>query len=184
MVDILSIAQVPELLEYIQNNISDFWLTTPFAGYRHMDNKQKGQYGEKYTELLLKSLNHDVQRPLKEGGGHDLMVNGIRTEVKFSLAHTDKNKGRIRESQFTMNHVSAGKDWERLIFVGINFQTPSVVKFMEKKSFLDLIGTEEFSLYFSRQQGGADGSNDDYISSAIKLRRLLASPHMKDIEYF
>ena len=178
------IAEDPELLNHIQKKLYDPWRETPFQGYRYLDNKQKGDYGELFVSKYMRMLGHDVKDTRLNNGGHDRIINDHLVEIKFSLAHTDHKKQCVKPDTFTMNHVSLEKDWERLIFVGINPQShESHIKFITKQSFAELLvnNQEEFRKYFGRQQGGKKSNNDDYISSESKLRSLLNSKHMKMI---
>lgn len=179
------IAEEPELLNYIQQKLYDPWKGTPFQGYRYLDNKQKGDYGELFVSKYMNMLGHDVRNTGLNNGGHDRVIDNHLVEIKFSLAHTDHKNRCIKPDTFTMNHVSLEKDWERLIFVGINPQShESHIKFITKQSFAELLtnNQEEFRKYFGRQQGGKKSNNDDYISSERKLRGLLKSEHMKTID--
>lgn len=184
-IDLYDIANDPKLLKYIQENIFDPWEGTPFEGYRALDNKQKGNYGEMFVEKMFLLMNSTVYPALGNNAGHDRIVDDIRTEIKFSIAQTDHKKRKIKPNVFTMNHVSLEKDWKILVFVGINPRThESYAKFMIKEDFVNLYNHDKdtFFEYFGRQQGGKKSVNDDYISSGKKLIKLLNSPYMRDIE--
>jgi hypothetical protein len=161
--------------KYIAENLNDFWVETPFQGYKFLDNKQKGEFGERFVERYMKSLNHSVKPAISSTAGHDRIINNIHTEIKFSLAHTDSKKKVIKDNCWTMNHVAVGKDWERLIFVGINSNIKtSIIKWFCKDDFIRLKDT-----YFKPQQGGIKGGNDDYISASKRLYQL--TQEMRDI---
>lgn len=182
--NVYKIAESTELKDYINRNLFDPWRGTPFEGYRYLDNKQKGTYGESLVEQFFKKHARNVMPPLGSNAGHDRIVDGYLTEIKFSLAHTDHKKMCVKPNTFTMNHVSLGKDWQRLVFVGINPEPhPSHIKYMTKDDFTNLLKNDPktFFEYFSRQQGGKNSTNDDYISSEGKLRKLLQSEYMRDI---
>lgn len=183
-INVYEIARNSELTGYIGQKLFDPWIGTPFQGYRNLDNKQKGNYGEYLVEKFFLSYNRNVMPPLGTNAGHDRIVDGYLTEIKFSLAHTNHKKMCAKVDTFTMNHVSLGKDWERLVFVGINPEPhPSYIKYMTKEDFTNLLENDPttFFQYFSRQQGGKNSTNDDYISSEGKLRKLLQSEYMRDI---
>lgn len=178
------VAKNVDLIEYIDTNLYDSWQGTAFQGYRHLGSKQKGNYGESFVSKLFSLHNRRVEPGKENNGGHDRIIDGYLTEIKFSLAHTDHKKKCIKPNTFTMNHVSLEKDWERLVFVGINPEPhESYAKFITKQDFARLLNdeTETFFKYFSRQQGGKKSTNDDYISSEAKLRKLLESEYMRDI---
>jgi len=174
---LFEIANTDSLQEYISQNLYDPWIDTPFKGYRYMDNKQKGELGERYATLMLEHLGHNVEMPHSSTAGYDRIVNGIKTEIKFSLAHTDNKKKCLKKDMFTLNHVSHGKDWERLLFVGINREPEDMrIGWMTKEDF-----SKACSLYFGSQQGGKKVQNDDYLCAGKNLIRLIESEYMNDI---
>jgi hypothetical protein len=173
--------------QYIEQNLIDPWIGTPFEGYRNLGNKQKGEYGERLVYDFFRRNGANVKKPPTSTSGHDVIVNEMLVEVKFALSHTNNKLGTIKHDTFIMNHVAIGKDWQRLLFIGINESiTETRAKFMEKKTFIELYKDQiEFNKYFSVQQGGTHGNNDDFISADRKLYRLLNSDHVKDIsEWF
>lgn len=181
----MQIASEKVLQEYIASNLHDPWVGTPFQGYRYLDNKQKGEFGEQFTAKVLEKYGHTVEKSPKSHDSYDRIVNKTqKVEIKFSLSHTDNKNKVVKEDCFTMNHVSLGKEWDRLVFIGVNYDTDkSIGKFMEKETFEDLLTNkpEIFNTYFSKQQGGKDGNNDDYISADKKLKRLIESEYMHDL---
>lgn len=177
--EIFNIASEDNIQNYIKENLFDPWIGTPFAGYRFMDNKQKGALGEMIVATFFKKYGIVVKKALSSTSGHDLIIGNILTEVKFSLSHTDIKNQKIKQDCFTMNHVAIGKDWERLIFLGLNFdRTKTRFRFMTKQSFKDALDDGRF---FSHQQGGKGAMNDDYIIASSKLSKLMGSPFMKDV---
>ena len=105
-------------------------------------------------------------------------MDDIKTEIKFSLATTDTKKKCVNDDNFVMNHVSQNKDWDRLIFVGVNKNKESYMKWMSKQSFCEII---DKGLYFNRQQGGKSIKNDDWMCSGKQLIELLNSEYMKSM---
>lgn len=176
---IYNVANSAVIQNYIQENLYDPWIGTPFEGYRYMDSKQKGALGEIYVSLLFEACGYDVEFAETSTAGHDRVINGIRTEIKFSLAHTNNKKRILKEDCFTMNHVAVGKDWERLIFLAINGDPNKVrAMYMTKKEFKQALDTSE---YFSHQQGGKSGDNDDYMIASGKIVKLMNSGYMKSL---
>lgn len=150
-----------ELSDYIVSNCKDPWRNTPFEGYVHMSPKQKGNFGEVFITKYLQLLGHEVKRAKTSTSGHDRIVNGIRTEFKFSLAKRDKN-GNLLKDQFMINHVSKQKDWQRLVFFGINIKEEEAkLLWFDKQDFIDYLETPQ--CVFRRQQGGESIQNDDYM---------------------
>ena len=120
----------------------------------------------------------NVERAPTSTKGYDRIINGIKTEIKFSLAQKDIKNNSIKPNTFIINHVSEKKDWERLIFLGINpNNTEPLLFWLSKDDFQKHIITEVCC--FRRQQGGKDGENDDYICSAAKVIELSELPFIK-----
>lgn len=173
--------------QYINENLIDPWIGTPFEGYRNLGNKQKGEYGERLVYDFFRRNGAIVSKPPTSTSGHDIVVNNIRVEIKFALSHTNNKLGTIKQDTFIINHVAIGKDWERLLFVGINENILDTrAKFMEKNTFIEMFKNQtDFYKYFNVQQGGTHGNNDDFISADKKLYNLLKSDYVKDIsEWF
>lgn len=174
----------PNLSAYIKSNLDDLWYGTFLQGYYYLSSKTKGVFGELFTESYLKEKGFKVSG--REGGSsdHDMVVDGIKVEVKFSVAQTDRNKKtgvkKIVKDRFMMNHVGIGKDWDRLLFVGINpnFEESRIVWF-DKKDIKKIIKNKD---YFSHQQGGEHTENDDYISGSNKLINLINSPYARTLD--
>jgi hypothetical protein len=166
-----------ELNGYIKERLYDPWVGTVLEGYRYMDNKQKGGLGELFVEKLMERLGHVVEKPVNTA--HDRIINGIKTEIKFSVAHTDHKKKEIKEDCFTLNHVSEEKDWERLVFAGMNPDLTMWCVYFTKEQFKEMLATGE---YFSAQQGGKKLDNDDYLIASTKLKKLLNSEYVQDVK--
>jgi hypothetical protein len=162
----------PFLNQYVKSKLKDFWVGTNFEGYSFLHSKQKGDFGEHFIERYMKN-NGSVVLP-KLNTGHDRVIDGIKTEIKFSLSAFGK-KGP-KEDHFFINHVSIGKDWTRLIFCGINFNLDkSRIVWFTKEDF-----ENEIIKFFERQQGGKKMTNDDFKMSG-DLSELFKHPLVKHI---
>ena len=163
------------LQEYINQNAKDPWIGTPFEGYVHMSPKQKGEFGERFvSKFFTDMLLCDVKRAKTSTAGHDrvileyleeVMTSSYLTEIKFSLATRDK-KGGVIDDKFIINHVSVCKDWERLIFCGINPSEQDIRVFYITKADFEA-HLESDDCLFNVQQGGQNGGNDDYICTNV-----------------
>lgn len=155
------------LTDYIKSNTKDPWVNTPFENYVFLSPKQKGEFGERFVHSFLESvLLCDVKRAATSTAGHDRIVDGIRTEIKFSLATRDAKKGGTKKDLFIINHVSRDKDWERLIFFGINEDEQDArLYYFTKDDFIAHLKSDEN--LFSHQQGGKSIQNDDYICTKV-----------------
>lgn len=156
-----------QLTDYISEQTSDPWKNTPFENYVFMSPKQKGEFGERFVSKFFETmLMSTVERAATSTAGHDRVIDGIRTEIKFSLATRDSKKGGTKKDSFIINHVSRDKDWERLVFFGINEdQNEARLYFFTKEDFLAHVKSDE--CLFAYQQGGKKIENDDYICTKV-----------------
>ena len=153
------------LRDYVMSNAQDPWEDTPFKGYVHMSPKQKGEFGERFVTKYLKGAGHTVERAATSTAGHDRVVNDVLTEIKFSLANRNK-KGGVKKDVFIINHVSRDKDWEILVFFGINKQESDArLVWFTKEDFIAHLESDK--CLFAHQQGGKSIENDDYICTKV-----------------
>ena len=172
-----SLIEESGLRDYIDANAQDPWHDTMFRGYVFMSPKQKGEFGERFVSHYMQSEECLVERAATSTAGHDRVIDGILTEIKFSLATRDK-KGSVKKDSFIINHVSRDKDWERLIFCGINMEESDArIVWFTKEDFLAHIESDE--CLFAHQQGGKSIENDDYICT--KVKELLQQDWVKNI---
>ena len=165
------------LRDYTDNNLKDPWKGTPFEGYVFMSPKQKGEFGERFVSKWMTLANSEVKRAKTSTAGHDRVIDDILTEIKFALATRNK-KGGVTIDKFIINHVSVGKDWQRLIFCGINpDENDARVVFITKEDFEAHLKDDK--CYFNVQQGGKSVGNDDYICTNVAA--LLKCDFVKDI---
>jgi len=161
------------LQTYIKEKNVDLWLNTKYEGYTFLSPKQKGEFGEMFVTKYMTSKGSKVLP--KQNDGHDRIIDGYKTEIKFSLSNKYQNK--LRKDSFFINHVSIGKDWDRLVFVGINYnESESRLIWFTKQDFID--GIQEL---FDKQQGGKNLTNDDLKLSG-KIDKLLLHPLVKTID--
>jgi hypothetical protein len=173
------ITKANKIKMFIGNKKSDPWMGTPFEDYKSLSNKVKGNLGEMIVSELMKDLTYEVNAA--QNPGHDRVIDGYKTEIKFALAITDSKTNTIKDDTWILNHLSLGKDWDRLIFMGVNSDLTFKVFYMTKDSFRKAI---EDKSYFSHQQGGADVENDDFMIQGGKLIKLIQSEYTFDIEEF
>jgi hypothetical protein len=172
-----SIFSDKELIDYINGNLSDPWIGTPFEGYVFLSPKQKGEFGERFVSKFMELSGHKVVRAKTSTAGHDRVINDILVEIKFSLATRNK-KGGVDKDKFLLNHMSECKDWERLIFFGINEKEEDCrLVWFTKEDFVKHINSS--GRVIRRQQAGEGGKNDDFICGNITS--LLKYDFVKDI---
>lgn len=186
--------------ENIDKCLNNLWKGTIFEDYPALTAKNKGcTVGEPYVSAYM-ALGHGsvVEPPLHSD--HDRIIDGYKTEIKFSLAGKEMLRGEpcLMIDKFAFNHIAAGKDWDRLIFMGINpgddqcllkehrqnIGQPRFERrcyFMDKKDFVAHLASDDCAP-FKRQQGGESGENDDYIvSSSRSFYQLIGLPFVKEI---
>lgn len=100
------------------------------------------------------------------------LEHGVKTEIKFGLATRDgKDITKIIKDSFIINHLSIGKDYDRILFAGINpILSQSRIFWFSKENFISNIGE-----IFSYQQSDTSSKNDDYMCSGQNIFKLLSS---------
>lgn len=164
------------------------WIDDPvFKNYHKLSNKQKGVLGEYYVEKFLSELGFKVEK--RQNSDHDLMIDGYKVEVKFSLATSRKTK--ISRNMFIMNHVAKTKDWDRLLLVTVNPQREGIhvdserVNFywQSKSDFVNYMSTTPYKeSVFRYQQSGEKAKNDDYICSGKRLKQWIEMDSVKTLD--
>ena len=163
-----------ELERYIESKLYDAWANTKFKGYVYLGPKQKGSFGEAFVERYMLNRGHTVNK--RKNPGHDRLIDDVKTEIKFGLCVT-KDKKLLPDS-FILNHISKDKDWERLLFFGINsLDGDFICLWFNKNDFVNYLN--ENNCLFKHQQGGDSIGNDDYICT--KINDLKELSFVKDI---
>lgn len=152
----------PKLLNFLSPD-ADPWDATPLKGYVNKNNKVKGKYGESLVEIMMSTLGHTVGKAKSTTSGHDRVISNLLVEIKFGAAHRNiKNKGTTSTDVFSFNHFSVSKDWQRAIVIGVNIDCILYAVWFDKHDFIKEVSTDN-SKYFSRQQAGKKGNNDDWM---------------------
>jgi hypothetical protein len=162
-----------ELQQFLLNaNRNTKWDNTRFENYPNLTTKSKGTFGELFVKKCLSLKGHQITK--RKNSGHDCLVDGIKTEIKFSL-------------DGIINHVATHKDWDRIIFCYIKRpEQPAkctfddvLIVYMNKNDFIQHMNSD-YSV-FSKQQGGKNGNNDDYMCNEESLVYLKSSGQAKCI---
>jgi hypothetical protein len=151
--------------QYIKNKLFDPWKNTPFEGYVYLSPASKGSFGEKFVEKYLEQKGYFVRD--RDNKGHDRVINGIKSEIKFSLSKLKK---------FVLNHISIEKDWDRMIFCCVTEKEEEIILYWFSKE--DFIKSVKDNKIFKNQQGGKSINNDDYMCDET----ILNSPFIKVME--
>tara|TARA_B110000285_G_C14704278_1_gene414838 strand:+ start:35 stop:592 length:558 start_codon:yes stop_codon:yes gene_type:complete len=114
------IVNVDSLEQFIESKIkySNYWKDTNMKNYNQLTQKAKGDVGEKVVEDFMKEKGFEVAGAGKYNDVYDRCINGIKTEIKFSLSQGDQ------ENNFMINHIKVNILWERFIFYGWNRDLP------------------------------------------------------------
>lgn len=145
-----------ELRNFVELKTSrdDPWAGTPYEGYLNLSTVSKGTFGEKLvSKIMLKNGSEVVP---KKNKGHDRIIDGYKTEIKFSLSE--------KMNHFTFNHLACHKDWERAILLGVNHNGYYRINWIDKKDFIQNMNSD--TPVFKNQQGGGKSDNDDYMFSS------------------
>jgi len=159
----------PELKTKIDSVLlkENVWIGTAFENFHILSTNKKGSIGEFFVEQYMRSRG-SIVKP-KVNTGHDRVVDGYKTEIKFSLSHH-------------INHLSICKDWERCISVVIRPEiSKSIFVWFTKDNFIDWVKTTD--VFRPQAAGNSEGNtNDDYwIDSDKRLERLLLLPGVMSI---
>lgn len=143
------------------------WKNTAFENYHTLSNNKKGSVGELFVENYMRDQGSIVTP--KINSGHDRVIDGYKTEIKFSLSHH-------------INHLSTCKDWERCIAIVLNpVIEKSIFIWFTKEKFIEYATTTDV---FRPQAGGYSkgNTNDDYwIDSTKRLQRFIALDGINNI---
>lgn len=159
-----------ELEPYFKESANPY-AGTLFEHYYNLTPKTKGTVGEKFAKALCGPLNRKVEK--RSSAGNDATIDGIKTEVKVSLAN-----GGIPGS-FSFNHLAVNKDYDRILLIGLTSEYTHAVWFTKA----DLKTFIQDGKYFALQQGGKKGGNDDYMFMTGKTwNAFLNEPCVKNFE--
>lgn len=136
----------------------NLWADTPLERYYAANPKLKGACGEEIAATILSKLGYNVRE--RTNPGHDKIINDRKTEIKFSAASERNCKW-----QFTFNHIGFHKDWDDIIFVGVNGDLSIHITKYTKE--------ELATKCLSHQQGGNTSSNDDFMITGTKSTEIL-----------
>lgn len=165
-------------------NKTNPWVGTIWEEFYTYNPSRKGSAGEiMIPSYLFKTFGISESR--RTDAGHDRELSSVlpvlasevngkaiswRTEIKISLA------ARAKKNKFMFNHISLSKNFDRMIFLGVNIgdigPADSNFYWMTRR---DVETAIELKL-FKRQQSGQNGGNDDYIfaCSTKKLAKMHA----------
>ena len=172
------------------NQLNNNWVQEAlWKNYHKLSNKKKGVVGEDYVKQFFLFCGHDVEKSANTD--HDMIIDGHKVEVKFSLATSKEDK--IKRNNFMVNHVARAKDWDRLLVVVINAENPENTEteldyeksnfyWCTKKDFLNYMNTtSREECVFRHQQTGEKGKNDDYICTGKNLLKWIHMDWVKTL---
>ena len=178
-----SIFEDGSLQDFINQKTQDPWVGTPFEKYVYMGSKTMGEFGERFVSKYFEIMGSKVERAKTSTAGHDRVIDGLLTEIKFSLANR-AYKGGIayaKKDQFMINHLAKGKDWDRVVIFAINpvFEESHLIWF-NKEDFINNVDNSDCGIV--KQQGGDSADNDDYFCTGNRINKLVECDWVKSIE--
>jgi len=183
------IATSDKMQKFYEDVVHQNWVGTKWEAHARVPNKAKGSAGELIIKEYLLAHHNVIEPRLNEG--HDVICNGRKLEIKFSMAKSTKSKNGslIRPNCWMFNHVEMGKDWSHIIFVGINPPRKwnkadntedweeEIILLAKKEDLQKIYKTEKWYEVFRRQQGGEKSNNDDWlIDSNTRFEKLMQLP--------
>lgn len=165
---------VQDVLQSFEDKVN-LWKGTEFEFYFTLHNTQQGKFGEAFVSAYMRDAGSIISG--RNGSmGHDKTIDGMKVEIKFSLQ-------KVKPDDFVFNHISVGKDWERIIFCGLNVDLDSsVFVWCDKEDFANHIRYAQNSGPFQHAQGGNAMNNDDFIiSGPVRVREFMRLPFVKPI---
>ena len=182
---------ISKFLSTLDGTEQDAWRKSKFYAWQSQGNKQKGITGENMIAEYLTDAGYIND---KQGGGsasYDLCFNGVKIEVKTSFAM--KDKGTIVADKFKWQHVGIDKDFDYIVFLGINAEQDLMkvrrgwredieevnILWFSKKDIEKFISEGSMTI----QQGGASSDNDDYWTSANFFKEINYGKDYKEIPF-
>jgi len=180
------IAISDEMQKFYSDAIHQNWSGTKWEAHANVSNKAKGSAGEIIIKKYLLANNNIIKQRLNDG--HDVICNGHKLEIKFSMAKSTKSKNGslIQPNNWMFNHIEMGKDWDHLLLVGINPPKKwkkannsedweeETILLVKKEDLQKIFKTEKWFEIFRRQQGGEGSENDDWlIDSQARLKKFM-----------
>ena len=152
---------------------SNPWKNTVYEEYSLATPKTKGVIGENIVEQVLIN-DYDFKVYPRQNSSHDRIIGNFKVEIKFSCAAE-----RNLDYKFTFNHISPHKDFDRIIFLGINGDIQERIVWFNKEDIYTLL--EEG--IFSYQAGEKKYGNDiDLMCASSKTKELLWHRLAKEIK--
>lgn len=151
-----------------------YWQGTSYEHYENLNTKQKGIFGEQLVSNICAANGMKVESAKTPTDGYDRIINGRKVEIKFSLASK-----RNHLWHFMFNHCATEKDYERIMFMGVNGDENYKIVWFDKQDFITVKNE-----LFKHQQGGAKLGLDDYICQGKNSTALLNHKLAKSIEEY
>jgi len=174
--------RIDEFLDTIPAFVPQGWDGSRFIAWQKQSNGAKGTRAERFVKEYLEDKGYENDH---KGGGNlsfDLQFNKCKIEVKVAFAGS--SDGTITADKFTWNHIGMHKDWDCVVFIGIN--PPTGEGHIRQRNgwredpeefIMFWVNREQISKfidqgYFSIQQGGGESGNDDWMPMASFLQAV------------
>ena len=147
-----------ELKDYFTLDNTNPWKNTPLENYYALNPAAKGNKAETIVSNILTSMGHKVAN--RENAGHDRIIDGIKTEIKFALAAE-----RNCDWGCIFNHIGFEKDWDQILLICVNGDGNIRGVTFNKDTFPKNL--------LNHQQGGSNSTNDDYMVNSTNSKEIL-----------
>lgn len=128
--------------------VDESWIGSSNEKVRILPSATKGAFGAKIAKNVLASIGVDTFGP--GASAYDIMVDGQKTEVKFSTGMGSKGK-------YTFQQLRKFHDFDRCIFVAVSPEETRI--WWATRTDLD---EHVFAYDKCRQHGGKKGKTDTY----------------------
>ena len=147
-----------DVKDYFRLDNTNPWVGTPVEQYYALNPAAKGNKAEEIVSKVLTSMGYNVNA--RTNAGHDRIINGIKTEIKFALA-----ANRNYDWGCIFNHIGFEKDWQEILLICVNGDCEMRGVLFNKDNF-------PYSL-LNHQQGGNNSDNDDFMINATHSKDVL-----------
>jgi len=183
---------IDKFLKTTTINTTGSWKNSKFFDWQQAGNKAKGTTGENFIKHLLDTQGYSDVVSVGGSADHDLKFDSQNIEVKLSFANRDES-GEIVHDKFTWNHIGFLKNWEHIVFIGLN---PPLSEGRVRGNWRD--NSEELNVMWftreqleklcdegliARQQGGKKGNNDDWMAGGTFFKKINYGAEYENIPF-
>ena len=133
----------------VEEKLDERYVNSPFKHLKNIPAKQKGSRFEKIVSNVMTKLGYTIQKP--ENSDHDLIINGVKVEIKGSTLAKNKN-------HFSFLQIRPDQDYHLMMFA-MFYPNELVLMEMEKEQIKKNVQSKTFK----KQHGGKKGGDETYL---------------------